>query len=216
MSDTASASAVASPPPEKMSDGEKKWVTFAVIIGVVALLIGMLLGYMFFSSSGEVHNLKEKVSVLEGEKKKLEGELAVAVAKSTPKVEVTQGATLDQCTAVAVAAVEKACRPPAPKLVYAKPQRSYAVATARTSSATARAEVYAGPALPTSSGQADWLQGKKLDTCIFRIKGEEKARTTVENGAVNCPLWEQKQVAAFRQKPEDKIWSKVYPTPPAL
>ncbi len=205
MSDTASVSATASPSPKK-DEGEKKWTNPIVLTGVVAFLVGMLLGYPLFSNPVQVHSLKEKVAALEGEKTKLEGQLAVA--KSTPKVEVTQGATLDQCTAVAVAAVEKACRPPAPKLVYAKPRRSYAVATARTSSATAHAAVYTEPARAT-------VMQKPMDICIFRIKGEEKARTTVENGAVNCPLWEQQQVAAFRQKPEDKIWSKVYPTSPA-
>lgn len=213
MTDTVSASATTSPLPEK-NEGEKKWVTVAIIVGIVAFLLGMLLGYPVFSNPVQVHSLKEKVAALEGEKKKLEGELSVV--KSIPKgVEVTQGATIAQCTTIAADAIAKACRPPAPKLVYAKPQRSDAVATARTSPTPARAEVYTGPALPTSGGQADWLQSKKLDTCIFRIKGEEKARTTVENGAVNCPLWEQRQVAAFHQKPEDKIWSKVYPTAPA-
>ena len=212
MTNTASVSTAASPSSEK-GEGEKKWITFIVLAGVVAFLVGVLLGYPLFANPVQVHSLKEKVAVLEADKKKIEGELLVV--KSIPKTEVTQGATTAQCTTIVTEAIAKACRPPAPKLVYAKPRRSYAVATARTSSATARAEVYAGPALPTSSGQADWLQGKKLDTCTFRIKGEEKARTTVENGAVNCPLWEQQQVAAFRQKPEDKIWSKVYPTPPA-
>lgn len=174
----------------------------------MALLMGLLFGYPIFSNPMKVHELNQQVSALEAEKTKLAGELRTLKEQPPKKIEVIEGATIAQCTTIVTEAVAKACRPPAPKLVYAKPQRSYAVATARTSSATAHAAVYTEPA------RAAVMQ-KPMDICIFRIKGEEKARTTVENGAVNCPLWEQQQVAAFRQKPEDKIWSKVYPTSPA-
>lgn len=64
----------------------------------------------------------------------------------------------------------------------------------------------------TNKGSSTSTAGRAMDICIFRIHGMEIARTSVQDGAVNCPIWEKQQAAINRKKPEEKIWDKVYPT----
>ncbi len=202
----------------------------AGIAGVLALFLLVVAAFALLGNSSDLHiantELKrqaEEVNKLKGQNTTLAAQLKAAQDKKPEPI--PPGATPDQVkTAIAEAFKDAKCvRPastggPRTRGFVANSGQSTATASASASgSATATASASAGPSLQMATtkpgADSSLVVGKKpLDRCIFRIKGEIKAETFVENGEVNCPTWRDSQLARYNQNPHDLIWSKKYPS----
>lgn len=165
----------------------------AVAIALVMFLLGIGVGYLLWNDSTE--------------KVRLTNELAAATAKiadleKRPPVNVVQGMTKEQCAAVATDITKQSC--------VGKTETVTKTVTKYRDRPMAQAPV----STPSTGTRSDSYErfSKPLDRCIFRIKGEIKSETFVQNGEVNCPIWRDKQLSLFNQNPKDKIWDRKYPT----
>lgn len=193
---------------KQTSSSEKgfPWGVLAAIAAVITLLLVLAWLWPFGAKTGAAEKLEVPISGLKSDvgalSTKVDG-LGSAIKGVDSKLDTLKGevGTLTDC----------ACDKKEPPKASTRPRAAKPV---KPTAAPVRPEKSADITSPPVAAPTRFEDrfGTPLDRCIFRINGEIKADTYVQNGKINCPKWRDEQLVLFKQDPKNLIWEKTYPS----